>query len=376
MMLKEKSNPWARLKYLYVLPLATIAVTAFARPEISERVEEISAVKVNDLAAIVEAKVEEITKDVSNITSGDSLKKLVVTGDSILKEKGTISIYGEKGKNGVLATKLLPDEDNHFKITKTQAKIKPGMNTSVDKSKLMGTHIGGISTVDLRDKDVLVIIDGKESSRTVVDALDPSRIESISILDGKEATDIYGDKAKNGAMVIQLHSTAEQILQNKYKIDAISKTRLDALNRGSKNWGVTFHSVSGKKPLVYIDGKEAVGEEALSSVSPERIKSISVMKDKAAVEVYGERGKDGVVLVDLLTEEEYQNKQKFPKPAKVRTESESPKKSHFYMGGSHDEEWHVAQAKKSLWLLLTVKKHWKKMLFPNLLLIVLKTLLY
>ena len=84
-------------------------------------------------------------------------------------------------------------------------------------------------------------------------------------------------------MVIQLHSTAEQILQNKYKIDAISKTRLDALNRGSKNWGVTFHSVSGKNPLVYIDGKEAVGEEALSSVSPERIKSISVMKDKAAV---------------------------------------------------------------------------------------------
>ena len=28
----------------------------------------------------------------------------------------------------------------------------------------------------MRDKDVLVIIDGKESSRTVVDALDPSRI--------------------------------------------------------------------------------------------------------------------------------------------------------------------------------------------------------
>ena len=356
MMLKEKSNPWARLKYLYVLPLAAIAVTAFARPEISEKADEISAVKVNDLAAIVEAKVEEITKDVSNITSGDSLKKLVVTGDSILKEKGTISIYGEKGKNGGVATKLLPDEDNHFKITKTQAKIKPGMNTSVDKSKLMGTHIGGISTVDLRDKDVLVIIDGKESSRTVVDALDPSSIESISILDGKEATDIYGDKAKNGAMVIQLHSTAEQILQNKYKIDAISKTRLDALNRGSKNWGVAFHSVSGKKPLVYIDGKEAVGEEALSSVSPERIKSISVMKDKAAVEVYGERGKDGVVLVDLLTEEEYQNKQKFPKPAKVRTESESPKKSHFYMGGSHDEEWHVAQAKKKPLVIIDGKE--------------------
>ncbi|MEG2594767.1 MAG: M56 family metallopeptidase, partial [Bacteroides sp.] len=59
MMLKEKSNPWARLKYLYVLPLAAIAVTAFARPEISDTVNEISAIKVNDLAAIVETKVEE-----------------------------------------------------------------------------------------------------------------------------------------------------------------------------------------------------------------------------------------------------------------------------------------------------------------------------
>ena len=68
-----------------------------------------------------------------------------------------LTSYGEKGKNGGVATKLLPDEDNHFKITKTQAKIKPGMNTSVDKSKLMGTHIGGISTVDLRDKDVLKV---------------------------------------------------------------------------------------------------------------------------------------------------------------------------------------------------------------------------
>ena len=30
MMLKQKSNPWARLKFLYVLPLAAVAVAAFA----------------------------------------------------------------------------------------------------------------------------------------------------------------------------------------------------------------------------------------------------------------------------------------------------------------------------------------------------------
>ncbi|MDO4163384.1 MAG: TonB family protein [Bacteroides sp.] len=59
MMLKEKSSPWARLKYLYVLPLTAIAITAFARPEVSATAEEISAVKVNDLAAMLETKAAE-----------------------------------------------------------------------------------------------------------------------------------------------------------------------------------------------------------------------------------------------------------------------------------------------------------------------------
>ena len=80
MMLKEKSNPWARLKYLYVLPLAAIAVTAFARPEISEKVEEISAVKVNDLAEIVQDNVlrdtENVLQDTVKVSHGDSKAKV------------------------------------------------------------------------------------------------------------------------------------------------------------------------------------------------------------------------------------------------------------------------------------------------------------
>lgn len=51
MMSKRKSSPWARLKYLYVLPVATIAVTLFARPEVSGEFDRISALKVNDLVS-------------------------------------------------------------------------------------------------------------------------------------------------------------------------------------------------------------------------------------------------------------------------------------------------------------------------------------
>ena len=59
MMLKKKSNPWARLKYAYVLPLAAITMAAFARPEVQNASSEISAVKVNDLVGNLVTNLEE-----------------------------------------------------------------------------------------------------------------------------------------------------------------------------------------------------------------------------------------------------------------------------------------------------------------------------
>ena len=50
MMYQKKSNPWARLKYAYVLPLAAITVALFARPEVSQPFEEISNAKVSHFA--------------------------------------------------------------------------------------------------------------------------------------------------------------------------------------------------------------------------------------------------------------------------------------------------------------------------------------
>ena len=69
MMTKKKSNPWARLKYLYVLPVAAIAVTAFARPEVQETSREISTVKVNDLVGNVLTNAEENDFSTASIES-------------------------------------------------------------------------------------------------------------------------------------------------------------------------------------------------------------------------------------------------------------------------------------------------------------------
>ncbi len=261
MMLKEKSNPWARLKYLYVLPLAAIAVTAFARPEISERVEEISAVKVNDLAEIVEKKSEEnVVKEPIDTTKN----KVVVVG------------YRTEKKDSVLTS----------------------------GKKKVAISVQGISG----EGKPLVIINGKESDREVVNALNPERIESVSVIGPEKAIKIYGEKAKDGVMDIKLYSE-KKFAPRKIEIEGINKTRLDALNSGAKSWGATFRSADGGKPLVIIDGKEATGDDPLANISPDRIRSISVLKDKTALAAYGDKGKNGVIEVNLLVKEEYQARQ-------------------------------------------------------------------
>ena len=68
MMIKKKSNPWACMKYLYILPLATIAVAAFARPEISNEFDEISSAKVSDLASFMKAEAEKSLETLSEAT--------------------------------------------------------------------------------------------------------------------------------------------------------------------------------------------------------------------------------------------------------------------------------------------------------------------
>ena len=90
MMIKKKSNPWARMKYLYVLPLAAIAVAAFARPEVSNELNEISSVKVNDLASIMktdEVKTVENSSEEKFKLSGQVMSvagKKPVVGASVL----------------------------------------------------------------------------------------------------------------------------------------------------------------------------------------------------------------------------------------------------------------------------------------------------
>ena len=68
------------------------------------------------------------------------------------------------------------------------------------------------------------------------------------------------------------------------------------LKNSDKHGNVFISTDSGKNPLYIVDGKE-VSKDVFVDLKPDAIESISVLKDKSAIEKYGEKGKDGVIII-------------------------------------------------------------------------------
>ena len=56
------------------------------------------------------------------------------------------------------------------------------------------------------------------------------------------------------------------------------------------------HADNVKKALIIVDGEVKEGMN-LSQISPETIESISVMKNETAIAEYGDKAKDGAIII-------------------------------------------------------------------------------
>ena len=153
MMLKKKSSPWMRTKALYVIPMAGIALSAFATSEFTNSAELISESKVSNLPTKVQETAPESAimteqtnvtapqtevpqpqtevkedpkkekplvvvdgKIVENVISASSSKALTdvylaklarikaedIHSISVLKSEKAVALYGEKGADGAI----------------------------------------------------------------------------------------------------------------------------------------------------------------------------------------------------------------------------------------------------------------------------------
>ena len=271
MMLKEKSNPWAKLKYLYILPVAAIAVTAFARPEISETAEEISAVKVNDLTAIVEAKAIKSTEESVQIStvSQDTVKVNYVPTEVSRKLQGTAV----------------------FEVVEEMPEFPGGVDAMMEYLQKELRYPESAKEKGIQGRVTVQFIIDKEGNVTnskVTRSVDKDMdAEAIRLVKAMPKWKPGMQKGKAVAV--------------KYTVPVVfrlegGKTVNSQVNVSSK---MSEFSVQGmNNPLYIVDGKE-VTSSILSALDVNKIESMTVLKNESATEVYGEKGKNGVILITL-----------------------------------------------------------------------------
>ena len=70
----------------------------------------------------------------------------------------------------------------------------------------------------------------------------------------------------------------------------------DEMSVGNQS-SITIKGFGGKNaPLYIVDGEE-VKEKAFKKIQPEDIANVKVLKDESAKELYGRKGRNGVLLI-------------------------------------------------------------------------------
>ena len=397
MMIKKKSNPWARLKYLYVLPLAAVTVAAFARPEVSNKLDEISSVKVNDLTSIVKAeevKSVENSSDEKFKVSGTVLAadtKIPVIGASVIIRgttngtltdlDGKFTLIGLK-KDDVIQVSFVGFQTRSV-IVKDESPLTIMLDDAVqnlDEMVVVGYASNGVGAPSSdSDKKVVAVVDIPKVKETpqekvifqVVEEMpefpggmaeamkflaknikypvvaQEAKIEGRVIVqfvierDGSvsDAKVMRGVNSELDAEAIRVVSMMPKWIPGKQRGKAVAvkytmpimfrlQTPASEKEKNSSpivmevEEGASKESVDGmmnlvrpnsqkedapviringtedKLPLVVVDGEvKGNGTAHLSKVSVDQIESISVLKGATAEAEYGDKAKDGAIII-------------------------------------------------------------------------------
>lgn len=199
MIKKVKSSPWKRAAALAIIPVLGVFVWASAEPRYV--IEQSDMVQVKDSVKTVTIKVKEdvastklVIVDGKEVPEAD-LSKLNpndIDNISVLKDESGLKVYGKKGENGVIIINT-KGQDKTDNTIETNMMEEPNIKVVQDNS------VG----IDPQTRP-LSIVDGKEQPSEVLQDISPDKIEKIEVLKGKAATDKYGEKGKNGVVIVTL----------------------------------------------------------------------------------------------------------------------------------------------------------------------------
>ncbi|MES1160329.1 MAG: hypothetical protein ABUM51_06220, partial [Bacteroidota bacterium] len=216
MMNKIKSAKMHLLKFLFIVPLLAVLLLAFReRIHAVRNIPSVASVKGAGGKDVVIPMNAEILQPLVNGATGKdilaNLRRDTLPGlrrDTDKSRKDTLSKRADSAKplyvvNGVVMKNLrtgeiAPNDIKSIDILKGEAAIEA-----------YGTAgRNGVVRITTKDKNVLprdveYILDGIETPVEQIKAISPSDIESINVIKGDSALQQYGERARNGVILIQ-----------------------------------------------------------------------------------------------------------------------------------------------------------------------------
>lgn len=280
MMKKIKTDSRMKWNYAMVLPVLFLAMVALSVPKLNASIpEEKSGQMVEKDKVGKEVDEKEVTVPVQ-------------TGDSVIISLESVDMNTNPLDPG--RTKIVP---------KDSLRTISGANLAVR----------GLSLKN----DPLIFVDKKRVTSDELKQLNRDDIESVSVLKEKSATAIYGDEGKDGVILIETKKNIKNydvISVGSGSMDSLRGDVKDIIMKIDKNSlefrdRATLRIRSGdvgqvfKNPLlIIIDGEKMPKDFELNTIDPNDIESISVLKDKSAIDTYGDEGKDGVIIITRKTQ--------------------------------------------------------------------------
>lgn len=186
-------------------------------------------------------------------------------------------------------------------------------------------------------KEPLIIINNKEYSSDELQGKTVRIVEDLSYLSADNAIRKFGDKARDGAIIMKKGEIIDDLQQALRKIDDTdvdvnhqylmivdgSKPRFVELEKTTKTEVTTTHvmqdkadevtssatitinrsSLDDQNPLYILNGKILKSDFNVMSIDADNIESINVLKGKSAVEKYGEEAQDGAIEITTKNQE-------------------------------------------------------------------------
>eukprot|EP01029_Cantina_marsupialis_P012804 TRINITY_DN2831_c1_g3_i1.p1 TRINITY_DN2831_c1_g3~~TRINITY_DN2831_c1_g3_i1.p1 ORF type:complete len:832 (+),score=82.85 TRINITY_DN2831_c1_g3_i1:2238-4733(+) len=246
---------------------------------IQKELDQISTKEFQDkIHKEIKSSKEKIEEQLKKLNTPEYRKELEEKLQKEKKEKVKIKVSKDKQPLVIVEGKRIPSSE----INDIDPNSIQEVNVIKDSSAI--TTYGkeaknGVIEISLKKdkKHPLLILDGKILKNTDINSIDPEIIKNITVLKNEKAVAIYGSDAIDGAIII--NTKKERIENDKVQIKIGKK--------------------AGKEDPLYVVDGEIISHRKMKKINPKQIENLTVIKGENALNKYGEKAKNGVIEIVL-----------------------------------------------------------------------------